>query len=32
MTRAPFHVRGAKVFTYWDGGNMQQVVYVARQP
>jgi hypothetical protein len=28
VTRPPFNVRGAKVFTYWDGGNMQQIVYV----
>ena len=32
LTRPPFNVRGAKVLTYWDGGNMQQVIYVARQP
>lgn len=32
VTRPPFSVRGAKVLTYWDGGNMQQIVYVARQP
>jgi SAM-dependent methyltransferase len=31
ITRAPFNVRGTKVLTYWDGGNMQQVVYVAGQ-
>ena len=29
VTRAPFNVRGTKVLTYWDGGNMQQVVYVS---
>jgi SAM-dependent methyltransferase len=29
VTRPPFNVRGTKVLTYWDGGNMQQVVYVA---
>ena len=28
VTRPPLSVRGAKVLTYWDGGNMQQVVYV----
>lgn len=28
VTRAPFNILGAKVLTYWDGGNMQQVVYV----
>ncbi len=27
-TRPPFKARGAKLLTYWDGGNMQQVVYV----
>ncbi len=32
VTRAPFDVRGTKVLTYWDGGNMQQVVYVAGHP
>ncbi len=32
VTRPPFNVRGAKVLTYWDGGNMQQVVYVPHQP
>lgn len=32
LTRPPFNVRGAKVLTYWDGGNMQQVIYIARQP
>jgi SAM-dependent methyltransferase len=29
VTRPPFDVRGTKVLMYWDGGNMQQVVYVA---
>ncbi len=29
VTRPPFDVRGVKVLTYWDGGNMQQVLYVA---
>jgi SAM-dependent methyltransferase len=29
VTRSPFEVHGAKLLTYWDGGNMQQVVYVA---
>jgi hypothetical protein len=31
-TRPPFSVRGAKLLTYWDGANMQQVVYVAPKP
>ncbi len=30
VTKPPFAVKGAKLLTYWDGGNMQQVVYVAR--
>lgn len=29
-TRRPFSVPGVKLLTYYDGGNMQQVVYVAR--
>jgi SAM-dependent methyltransferase len=28
-TRPPYGVRGAKLLTYWDGADMQQVVYVA---
>jgi SAM-dependent methyltransferase len=32
VTRPPFDVRGTKVLTYWDGGNMQQVVYAAGHP
>jgi SAM-dependent methyltransferase len=30
VTKPPFNVRGARLLTYWDGGNMQQVVYVPR--
>lgn len=30
VTKPPFAVKGAKLLTYWDGGNMQQVVYVGR--
>jgi SAM-dependent methyltransferase len=30
VTKPPFAVKGAKLLTYWDGGNMQQVVYVSR--
>lgn len=29
ITRAPFGVVGAKVLTYWDGGNMEQLVHVS---
>jgi SAM-dependent methyltransferase len=29
-TRGPYYVKGAKLLTYWDGANMQQVVYVGR--
>jgi len=32
LTRPPFNLRAAKALTYWDGGSMQQVVYVPRQP
>jgi 2-polyprenyl-3-methyl-5-hydroxy-6-metoxy-1,4-benzoquinol methylase len=32
ITRAPFNVPAAKMLTYWDGGNMQQVVHVAPAP
>ncbi len=32
VTHAPFNVAGTKVLTYWDGGNMQQIVYAAGHP
>jgi SAM-dependent methyltransferase len=32
ITKPPFNVPGAKLLTYWDGGNMQQVVHVSRRP
>ena len=28
LTKPPFNLRGARVLTYWDGGNMSQVVLV----
>jgi SAM-dependent methyltransferase len=31
VTQPPFNVHGSKVLTYWDGWNMQQVVYVPRR-
>ncbi|MDB4940532.1 MAG: hypothetical protein JWP97_66 [Labilithrix sp.] len=31
ITRPPFEVPAAKILTYWDGGNMQQLQYVARK-
>jgi 2-polyprenyl-3-methyl-5-hydroxy-6-metoxy-1,4-benzoquinol methylase len=29
VTAPPFSLRGAKLLTYWDGANMQQVVYIS---
>jgi len=30
LTRAPFSLSGTKVLTYWDGGNMEQVIHLQR--
>jgi len=30
LTRAPFNVAATKVLTYWDGGAMEQVLYIRR--
>jgi SAM-dependent methyltransferase len=32
FARPPFNLRVAKLLTYWDGGTMQQVVYVSHGP
>jgi SAM-dependent methyltransferase len=31
LTRPPFDVHGFKMLTYWDGGNMHQVLYMSGQ-
>jgi SAM-dependent methyltransferase len=31
-TRPPFNLGGAKLLTYWDGADMQQIVYVSGHP
>jgi len=30
LTHAPFSLPGTKVLTYWDGGNMEQVIHLQR--
>jgi SAM-dependent methyltransferase len=31
LTRPPFNLLAAKVLTYWDGGNMQQMLHIAHR-